>query len=62
MIIAAKQGDGDATQNLLGMFIKGFVSKDDLDATLRAYQAAVDATKSPQRDAADEFQGFIYVP
>jgi len=27
--------------------------KEDLAATLRAHQAAVDATKSPQRDAAE---------
>ena len=30
-------------------------SKEDLAATLRAHQAAVDATKSPQRDAAEEY-------
>jgi len=32
------------------------VSKEDLAATLRAHQAAIDATKSPQREAADEFE------
>ena len=31
----------------------GFVSKEVLDATLRAHKAAVDATKSPQREAAE---------
>eukprot|EP00985_Skeletonema_marinoi_P014022 scaffold7025_cov225-Skeletonema_marinoi.AAC.1 len=30
------------------------VSKDDFAAALRAHQAAVDATKSPQREAAEE--------
>ena len=34
-------------------FKEGHVSKDDLAAALRAHQAAVDATKSPQREAAD---------
>jgi len=33
-------------------FRNGLVSKDDLAAALRAHQAAVDATKSPQRDIA----------
>eukprot|EP00577_Skeletonema_sp_RCC1716_P025581 CAMPEP_0113431682 /NCGR_PEP_ID=MMETSP0013_2-20120614/33718_1 /TAXON_ID=2843 ORGANISM="Skeletonema costatum, Strain 1716" /NCGR_SAMPLE_ID=MMETSP0013_2 /ASSEMBLY_ACC=CAM_ASM_000158 /LENGTH=174 /DNA_ID=CAMNT_0000320697 /DNA_START=490 /DNA_END=1013 /DNA_ORIENTATION=+ /assembly_acc=CAM_ASM_000158 len=33
----------------------GLVSKEDFAAALRAHQAAVDATKSPQRDAAEAF-------
>ena len=33
----------------------GLVKKDDLTATLRAHHAAVDATKSPQREEAEEF-------
>ena len=33
----------------------GFVSKEDLAAALRAHKAAVDATKSPLRDVAEEF-------
>jgi hypothetical protein len=32
---------------------KGVVSKADLAITLRAHQAAVDATKSPQRETAE---------
>ena len=31
----------------------GLVNKDDFAAALRAHQAAVDATKSPQREAAE---------
>ena len=31
----------------------GLVSKEDFAAALRAHQTAVDATKSPQREAAD---------
>ncbi|KAK1742274.1 hypothetical protein QTG54_006839 [Skeletonema marinoi] len=41
--------------NLKKLYKAGKVSKDDFAATLRAYQAAVDATKSPQRDAAQEY-------
>eukprot|EP00985_Skeletonema_marinoi_P012778 scaffold6259_cov75-Skeletonema_marinoi.AAC.6 len=51
-IIAATQGNDDSIKALMGAFKGGFVSKDDLAAALRAHQAAVDATKSPQREAA----------
>jgi tetratricopeptide (TPR) repeat protein len=54
-IIAAKQGHDDALQNVKQGFACGFVSKEDYDAALRGHQAAVDATKSEQRDAAEEF-------
>ncbi len=54
-IIAASQGDGLATKALVHAFKKGVVEKGDLASALRAHQAAVDATKSPQRDAAEEF-------
>jgi DNA-binding GntR family transcriptional regulator len=36
-------------------FVDGIVSKEDYAAALRGHQAAVDATKSKQRDAAEEF-------
>ena len=52
-IIAATQGDDDSIKTLMRGFQKGYVSKDDLAAALRAHQAAVDATKSPQRDAVE---------
>ena len=35
-------------------FKSGFVGKEDLAATLRAHKAAVDATKSPQREAVEK--------
>ncbi len=54
-IIAATQGDDDAIKNLMIAFKLGLVKKDVLAATLRAQKAAVDATKSPQRKAAEEF-------
>ncbi len=50
-IIAASQGYDHAIKPLMKAYREAFLEKDDLTATLRAYQAAVDATKSPQREA-----------
>ncbi len=55
VIIAASQGDDDSTKMLMNFFKNGDISKEDFAAALRAHQAAVDATKSPQREAAEEF-------
>ncbi len=55
MIIAAGQGEDDSIKTLMGAFKWGFVSNEDLAAALRAHQAAVDETKSPQREAAERF-------
>ena len=52
--IAAAQGHDGTIQTLKNWHEDGFVSKDDLASALRAHQAAVDATKSPQREAAEE--------
>ena len=54
-IIAATQGKDDAIKALMKAFKLGFVKKDVLAAALRAHKAAVDATKSPQRESAEEF-------
>ena len=54
-IIAAAQGDDESIKMLMDGFKKGFVEKDDLAVALRAHQAAVDATKSPQREKGEEF-------
>eukprot|EP00984_Skeletonema_dohrnii_P023553 scaffold12646_cov146-Skeletonema_dohrnii-CCMP3373.AAC.1 len=54
-IIAANLGHGGSIQMLKEFYAEGLVSKEDFAAALRAHQAAVDATKSPQRDAASEF-------
>jgi len=54
-IIAANLGDDNSIKELMEIFKDGLVSKDDLAAALRAHQAAVDATKSPQRDAAEAY-------
>ena len=53
-IIAAAQGEDDSIKALLNAFKEGHVSKDELAAALRAHKAAVDATKSPQRNEADK--------
>ena len=55
-IIAATQGESDSIKMLMELFKGGFVSKDVLADALRAHQAAVDAAKSLQREAAEELQ------
>ena len=55
-IIAAAQGLDESTDTLKKKFREGYVSKEDLAAALRAHQAAVDETKSPQRDKAEEIE------
>eukprot|EP00984_Skeletonema_dohrnii_P005372 scaffold1890_cov86-Skeletonema_dohrnii-CCMP3373.AAC.4 len=53
-IIAAKLGDDDSVEGLKQGYKEGSVSKEDFAAALRAHQAAVDETKSPQREEAAE--------
>ncbi len=48
--IAATQGCDDSIKALLDAFKKGIVIKEKLAAALRAHHAAVNATKSPQRE------------
>jgi len=55
-IIAANLGCGDSIQQLKKGYKLGVVSKEDFAAALRAHQAAVDATKSPQREEAAKKQ------
>ena len=52
-IINANLGEKDSMKELLGHYSKGNITKEDLDATLRTHQAAIDETKSEQRDAAE---------
>jgi TPR repeat protein len=54
-IIAAKQGHDDALERVKKGFRSELVSKEDFEAALRGHQAAVDATKSKQRDDAYAF-------
>ena len=54
-IIAANFGVDDSIKTLTDCYKVGHVSKEDFAAALRAYQSAVNAAKSPQREAAEAF-------
>ncbi len=54
-IIAAKQGHDEALKFVKKSFLDGAVSKEDYASALRGHQAAVDATKSAQREEAYAF-------
>ncbi len=54
-IIAAKLGDDGALEQVKKDFQMGLVSKEEYEAALRGNQAAVDATKSQQREEAYAF-------
>jgi tetratricopeptide (TPR) repeat protein len=54
LIIAAKQGHDHALEMVKMHFMGGLVSKEDFEAALRGHQAAVDATKSEQREGAEK--------
>ncbi len=54
-IIAANLGDHDSLKWLKELYANGHASKEDYADALRAYQAAVDATKSPEREKAKEY-------
>jgi TPR repeat protein len=55
-IIAANMGLEDSMKALWKYHARGLVKKEQLTATLQAHQAAVNATKSPQREEAEEFR------
>jgi len=57
-LIAAKMGDDGSLKNLKEIYGTGYVSKEDFAAALREHQAAVDATKSPQREEAEKYLEF----
>lgn len=52
LFIGAKLGEDNSLEMIKTGFKTGLVSKEDFAAALRAHQAAVDATKSPQREEA----------
>ena len=56
-IIAAKLGLDDSLTNLKNLYKDGFVSNEDFSAALRGHQAAIAATKSPQREEGYEYFG-----
>ena len=53
-IIAATLGYDHSIKPLMHAFKRGHINKDKLESTLRANKAAIDATKSPQRESADQ--------
>ena len=55
-IIAAKLGYDKSLACVKDLYKAGLVSKDDFAVALRGHQAAVDATKSPQREEAAAFK------
>jgi len=55
-IIGATQGCDFSMKALMKVFKMGLVEKDVLTSTLREHQAAVDATKSPQRETAAKYR------
>jgi TPR repeat protein len=55
-IIAAKLGLKESMNMLWNHYSDENITKDELETTLRSHQAAIDAMKSPQREAADAQQ------
>eukprot|EP00985_Skeletonema_marinoi_P017703 scaffold9773_cov151-Skeletonema_marinoi.AAC.2 len=55
-IIAAALGHDGSLDALKDSFKDGLLSKEDFAAALRAHQAAIDATKSPQREEAEKLE------
>jgi hypothetical protein len=58
-IIAANLGHDNSLQEVKALFVKGIVSKEEYAAALRAHQAAVDATKSAEREEAEAFYALL---
>ena len=52
-IIAANLGSEKSMQMLWKFYSDGRITKEDLESTLRTHKAAIDATKSSQRDVAE---------
>jgi TPR repeat protein len=59
LIIAANLGYNDSLTGLKFLYADGHASKEDYADALRAYQAAVDATKSSEREKAEEAKGVL---
>jgi TPR repeat protein len=55
LVIAANQGHDESVEMLRNVYAQDTISKENFAAALRAHQAAVDATKSPQREVAEEY-------
>jgi len=57
-IISANLGHGEAMKMVKTCYSKGLLSKEDFANTLRAHRAVLDASQSPQREAAAEAKRF----
>ena len=55
LVIAANLGYEESMKALWKIYSAGNITKEELDVTLRAHQAAIDATKSAQRDVAEDY-------
>ena len=55
LMINANLGDDISLQQIKGLFMQGIVSKEEYAAALRAYQAAVNETKSAEREKAESY-------
>ena len=55
LIIAAEQGLEESMKLLRDFFSAGQISKEELESTLCKHKAAIDATKSAQRDAGEAY-------
>jgi TPR repeat protein len=55
-IIAANLGDEGSMKKLWKHYSCGNIAKEDLEATLRTHKAAIDAMKSPEREAAEAWR------
>ena len=55
LIIAAKLGEDRSMKALWEQYSAGNINKEELESTLRAHKAAIDATKSAQRDAGEAY-------
>jgi len=54
-MIAAKLGEDRSMKALWEQYSAGNINKEELESTLRAHKAAIDATKSAQRDAGEAY-------
>jgi hypothetical protein len=59
LIIAANLGHEESMKMLWAQYSDGNITKEDLESTLRTHKAAIDATKSTQRDEAAAAKFFV---
>ena len=55
-IIAAKLGYDKSLERVKDLHEGGFVSKEDFASALHGHKVAIDATKSPQREEAEQWR------